>query len=139
VDQRQEPSDTAGAETGPEERLAEALARALAPELAARRETALHLSELLLDAAECALPFTRGGDASEALSALELLATRADVFGWDGPPGWDELLARGLVGRTPFEPGASVLDGLGSLSGRAAQRESAYCGWGRCQLRGAAT
>jgi hypothetical protein len=126
VDQRREPSETAGAENGPEERLAEALSRALAPELAARRETALHLSELLLDAAECALPFTHGGDAAEALSALELLATRADVFAWDGPPGWDELLARGLVGRGPFEPGASVLDGLGSLSGRAEQRERLF-------------
>jgi hypothetical protein len=126
VDQRREPSETGPAGSAPEERLAEALSHALAPDLAARRETALHLSELLLDAAECAVPFTSGGDAAEALSALELLATRADVFAWDGPPGWDELLARGLIGRAPFEPGASVLDGLGSLSGRAAQREQLF-------------
>jgi hypothetical protein len=126
VDQRREPSETRPAGSAPEERLAEALSHALAPDLAARRETALHLSELLLDAAECAVPFTSGGDAAEALSALELLATRADVFAWDGPPGWDELLARGLIGRAPFEPGASVLDGLGSLSGRAAQREQLF-------------
>src|SRR5207302_4552415 len=83
--------------------------------------TALALAELLLDATEAALPLLQAGPARPALEALELLATGLDLYSWDGPPGWDEVLARGLAPAAAVEPRASALDGLGEVPDRAAQ------------------
>src|SRR6059058_905849 len=94
----------------PERELARALEHGLRDAFPERARTALHLAELLLDAVDEALPLARGrGSAAE----LELLAQRADVYGWDGPPGWDEVLARGIAERSGIAPGVSTLDGLG--------------------------
>lgn len=108
---------------GPERALAESLARGLDPAFPERKVTALHLAELLLDAVECALQLSEGNDPAPALAGFELLATRADVFAWDGPPGWDEVLERGLAPGRPLAPGPSPLDGLGRGSSRIEQRE----------------
>src|SRR5438132_10082581 len=104
----------------PERELARALEHGLRDGFPERARTALHLAELLLDAVDEALPLARGrGSAAE----LELLAQRADVYGWDGPPGWDEVLARGLAERGQVTPGPSPLDGLGTPAAREAQHE----------------
>ena len=121
----------AGAERGPGQALAQAISSALLPAFPAREETALHLAELLLDATESALALDRGGDAAQALAALELCATSADVFSWEGPPGWDVVLARGLASRRALAPGAAFLDGLGTAAGSSmgvAAAESARAG-----------
>lgn len=115
-----------GAQEGPAFHLATALAHAFAPGFADRGPTALHLAELLLDAAEAALPLSRGETGEGQLAAVELLATSADVFSWDGPPGWDEVLARGLLPRPALAAGASVLDGLGTEPSRPRQREALF-------------
>lgn len=107
---------------GPERALAAALSNALRPGFPERAVTAQHLAELLLDAAECALGLANGADPAPAHAGLELLAARADVFGWDGPPGWDEVLERGLAQVRPLAPGASPLDGIGRGRDRAEQR-----------------
>jgi hypothetical protein len=113
----------ADAAAGPEHDLARALLRALRDDFREREVTALQLAELLLDAAEDALPLVEGAEAGPALERLELLATRADLYAWDGPPGWDEVLKRGLSeSRRAFAPGASPLDGLGAPPTREAQR-----------------
>jgi len=104
----------------PERELARALEHGLRDGFPERTRTALHLAELLLDAVDEALPLSEGrGDARE----LELLAQRADVYGWDGPPGWDEVLLRGIGERGEIEPAASPLDGLGVSPDRDAQRQ----------------
>src|SRR3989441_5934956 len=106
----------------PERELARALEHGLRDGFSERGRTALHLAELLLDAVDEALPLARGrGSAAE----LELLAQRADVYGWDGPPGWDEVLARGIGERGELAAGMSPLDGLGDPPGREDQRQLA--------------
>src|SRR3989442_10010037 len=106
----------------PERELARALEHGLRDGFPERARTALHLAELLLDAVYEALPLARGrGSAAE----LELLAQRADVYGWDGPPGWDEVLARGIGERGELAAGMSPLDGLGDPPGREDQRQLA--------------
>lgn len=115
--------DQVDAPAGPERALAEALARGLDPGFPERAATAQHLAELLLDAVECALPLAEGKDPAPALDGFELLATRADVFAWDGPPGWDEVLERGLAPARPLTPGPSPLDRIGRGRGRAEQLE----------------
>jgi hypothetical protein len=95
----------------PERELARALEHGLRPDFPERTKTALHLAELLLDAVDEALPLSRGkGDPAE----LEILAQRADVYGWDGPPGWDEVLARGIAERGAPDAKPSPLDGVGA-------------------------
>jgi hypothetical protein len=106
----------------PERELARALEHGLRDGFPERARTALHLAELLLDAVDEALPLARGKGSS---ADLELLAQRADVYGWDGPPGWDEVLARGIGERGELLPGFSPLDGLGDLPGREDQRQLA--------------
>ena len=102
--------------------LARVLQGALRPGFAAAEPTARHLAELLLDGAEAALQLDRGADADAALGQLELLAQAADVFSWDGPPGWDVVLREGLAPRPALEPGPSPLDGLGADADLGAQR-----------------
>ena len=110
----------------PAARLAPVLARALRPRFAAAEATAHFLAELLLDATEAALQLDRGGDPDAALGQLELLAQATDVFAWDGPPGWDVVLAGGLLPRAPLEPGPHPLDGLGAAKTRDAQRAALH-------------
>jgi hypothetical protein len=107
----------------PEKQLARALALALRADFAEREATALQLAELLLDSVASALPLTQHEPAEPALAQLENLATQVDVYSWDGAPGWDVVLARGLRERAPLAPGPSVLDGLGASREREAQRE----------------
>jgi hypothetical protein len=106
----------------PERELARALEHGLRDGFAERGKTALHLAELLLDAVDEALPLTRGGGNA---AGLELLAQRADVYGWDGPPGWDEVLARGIGERSGIEPLSAPLGGLGEPESREGQRQIA--------------
>jgi hypothetical protein len=104
----------------PERELARALEHGLRDGFPERTRTALHLAELLLDAVDEALPLSQGrGSARE----LELLAQRADVYGWDGPPGWDEVLARGIGERGHIEAAPSPIDGLGGPRDREAQQQ----------------
>ena len=106
----------------PERELARALEHGLRGDFAERGKTAVHLAELLLDAVDEALPLARGkGDAA----GLELLAQRADVYGWDGPPGWDEVLTRGIAERGAAQLLSSPLDGLGAPEQRDEQRSLA--------------
>jgi hypothetical protein len=103
----------------PERELARSLEHGLRPEFPERAKTALHLAELLLDAVDEALPLSRGkGDSAD----LELLAQRVDVYGWDGPPGWDEVLERGIAERGAPVPRPPPLDGLGAKDDREEQR-----------------
>ena len=106
--------------------LAASLLPLLRPGFRERQATAEALAELILDAAEAALSLEGGAPAGPPLATLELLATRADVFAWDGPPGWDEILARGLqrgssAALSANGDQASVLDGLGDAADRSAQ------------------
>jgi hypothetical protein len=123
MNELREPS-AEGTPVEPAHRLAEALSHALRPDFPEREPTALHLAELLLDAAETALPLVGGAADARQLAAVELLATSADVFAWEGPPGWDEVLARGLLPREPLPPGASVLDGIGAEATRSSQHRA---------------
>jgi hypothetical protein len=108
-------------EPGPEHDLSRALAKGLRDGFAGREATALHLAELILDVTEPALELSGGGVAAPALSEIELCATRIDVYTWDGVPGWDEVLLRGLA--RPGKPGAAPdrLSGLGEPSSRESQ------------------
>ena len=112
--------------------LAASLLHALRPDFRERAATAEALAELILDAAEAALSLEGGAPAGPPLRTLELLATRVDLFAWDGPPGWDEILIRGL--RPPAAAGSALgaardlpsaahspLDGLGDAADRAGQ------------------
>ncbi len=106
------------AETG----LASALLEALRPGFAEREATARQLAELFLDAVAAALPLTRHEPAEAPLAELEALAQQTDVYAWDGAPGWDVVLERGLSGRAPVQAGPSILDGLGARPERTQQR-----------------
>ncbi|HYV66046.1 MAG TPA: hypothetical protein VE964_07370 [Myxococcales bacterium] len=106
----------------PERELARALERGLRKDFAERGNTAFHLAELLLDAVDEAIPLSHGQGSA---SGLELLSQRADVYGWDGPPGWDEVLARGIGDCFGIDPLPSPISGLGEPAGREEQREMA--------------
>jgi len=106
----------------PEESLARALLGALRPDFAEREATARQLAELILDTVAAALPLTRHDPAEPALFELESLAQQADVYAWDGAPGFDVVLTRGLGPRPPLPPGPPVLDGLGARPERSQQR-----------------
>jgi hypothetical protein len=106
----------------PERELARALEHGLREGFAERGKTALHLAELLLDAVDEALPLARGGGSA---ASLELLAQRTDVYAWDGPPGWDEVLSRGIAERAGLTVHPSPLSGLGEPKEREGQREIA--------------
>ena len=108
--------------SAPEETLARALLGALRPEFPEREATARQLAELILDAVAAALPLTRHDLAEPALAELEALAQQTDVYAWDGAPGFDVVLARGLGPRPPLPPGPPVLDGIGARPDRTQQR-----------------
>ena len=106
----------------PEAELARSLQVALRDDFAEREATARQLAELLLDAVSAALPLTRPEPVGAPLSELETLAQQVDLYAWDGAPGWDVVLRRGLLPRQPLAPGAPVLDGLGARGERTQQR-----------------
>jgi hypothetical protein len=108
--------------SGPEAALARSLLAGFRPDFAEAEATARQLSELILDAVSAALPLTRHAPAEPALAELEALAQDADVYAWDGAPGWDVVLARGLTQRMPLAPGPAVVDGLGARPERTQQR-----------------
>ena len=102
--------------------LAAALLPAFRADFAARDASARQFAQLLLDVVAAALPLTRHEPSEPALAELEALAPDTDVYAWDGAPGWDVVLARGLAGRGKVEPGPAVLDGLGAKTDRTQQR-----------------
>jgi len=106
----------------PEETLARSLLSQLRPDFAEREATARQFAELLLDAVDAALPLTHHAPAELALPLLESLGQQVDLFAWEGAPGWDEVLARGLLERAPLVPGALLLDGIGASQERTQQR-----------------
>lgn len=106
----------------PEEELARSLLLAFRGDFAEREATARQLSELFLDAVAAAIPLTRHDPADAPLSELETLAQQVDVYSWDGAPGWDVVLQRGLESRVALAAGPSVLDGLGARADRTQQR-----------------
>jgi len=106
----------------PEQELARSLLVALRADFPERESTARQLAELLLDAVAGALPLTRHEPAEAPLRELEALAQQTDLFAWEGAPGWDVVLQRGLLEHAPLEPGPSVLDGLGARPERTQQR-----------------
>lgn len=106
----------------PEQELAQKLLPQLRQDFEGRETTALQFAELLLDAVEAALPLTRHGPAELALPQLELLGQQVDVFSYEGAPGWDVVLAKGLAARAPLPPGPSMVSGLGAFSERTQQR-----------------
>lgn len=108
--------------SAPEDTLARALLGALRPDFPEREVAAQQLSELILDAVAAAIPLTRHDPAEPALAELEALAQQTDVYAWEGAPGWDVVLARGLEPRTPLPPGPPLLDGIGAWPERINQR-----------------
>ena len=106
----------------PEAELARSLLLALREDFEEREATARQLAELLLDAVSAALPLTRPEPVAAPLSELETLAQQVDLYAWDGAPGWDVVLRRGLLARERVAPGAPVLDGLGARQERSQQR-----------------
>ena len=106
----------------PEDELARSLRVALREDFAEREATARQLAELLLDAISAALPLTRPEPVAAPLAELETLAQQVDLYAWDGAPGWDVVLQRGLLAREPVAPGAPALDGLGARQERTQQR-----------------
>jgi hypothetical protein len=117
-----EPKTTPEPKMTPEKELAQKLLPQLRPDFEGREATALQFAELLLDAVEAALPLTHHAPAELALPQLELLGQQLDVFSWDGTPGWDVVLARGLGERTALPPGPSIAGGLGAFAERTQQR-----------------
>lgn len=105
-----------------EDDLAAALSPAFRADFAERDATARQLAQLILDAVGSALPLTRHEPSEPVLAELELLAPETDVYAWEGAPGWDVVLARGLAGRPTLPPGPAVLDGLGAKPDRTQQR-----------------
>jgi len=108
--------------SGPEQALARSLLGAFRPDFPEREATARQLSELILDAVSAALPLTGHAPAEPALAELETLAQDVDLYAWDGAPGWDVVLARGLGVRAPLTAGPPVVDGLGARPERTQQR-----------------
>jgi hypothetical protein len=108
--------------TPAEQTLARALLGAFRADFAERESTARQMAELLLDAVSAALPLTRHEPADVALAELEALAQQTDVYAWEGAPGWDVVLARGLAPRPPLPPGPPLLDGIGARPERTQQR-----------------
>jgi hypothetical protein len=106
----------------PENELARSLSLGLREDFPEREATARQLAELFLDAIAAAIPLTRHEPADGPLAELETLAQQADVYAWDGAPGWDVVLLRGLMQRERIEPGPSALDGLGAREERTQQR-----------------
>ncbi len=106
----------------PEEELARSLRVALRQDFAEREATARQLAELFLDAISAAIPLTRPDPVGPPLSELETLAQQVDLYAWDGAPGWDVVLRRGLLSRERLAPGAPALDGLGARPERTQQR-----------------
>ena len=106
----------------PEEELAASLRFALRADFEGRDATARQLAELLLDAVAAAIPLTQHQPSDGPLAQLETLAQQVDLYAWDGAPGWDVVLARGLLQREPMPAGPSVLDGLGARTDRTQQR-----------------
>jgi hypothetical protein len=106
----------------PEDELARSLAVALRDDFAERDATARQLAELLLDATAAALPLTGHDPADAPLAELETLVQQVDLYAWDGAPGWDEVLLRGLCARERIDGGASIVDGLGARDERTQQR-----------------
>ena len=106
----------------PEEELARSLRVALREDFEEREATARQLAELLLDAISAALPLTQPEPVAAPLAELETLAQQVDLYAWDGAPGWDVVLRRGLLLRERLPPGAPVLDGLGARQERTQQR-----------------
>jgi hypothetical protein len=105
-----------------EHELAQALLAQLRPDFAEREASAQKFAELLLDAVDAALPLTRHGPAELSLPQLEELGQQVDVFDWESAPGWDEVLARGLLNRHPLPPGGPLIDGVGAFGDRTQQR-----------------
>jgi len=108
--------------TPAEESLARALLGAFRPDFPEREATSHQVAELFLDAVSAALPLTRHEPADLALAELEALAQQSDVYAWEGAPGWDVVLARGLAPRPPLPAGPPVLDGIGARPERTQQR-----------------
>lgn len=108
--------------SAPEETLARALLGALRSDFPEREAAARQLAELILDAVAAAIPLTRHDPAEPALAELEALAQQTDVYAWEGAPGWDVVLARGLGPRPPLPPGPPPLDGIGARPERIHQR-----------------
>jgi hypothetical protein len=108
--------------TPAEDVLARALLGAFRSDFAEREATAKQVAELILDAVSAALPLTRHEPADAALAELETLAQQTDVYSWDGAPGWDVVLARGLMPWPALPPGPPILDGIGARSERTQQR-----------------
>ncbi|MFL5450321.1 MAG: hypothetical protein ACJ78V_00290 [Myxococcales bacterium] len=107
---------------GPEHALAAVLALGLRADFPGRESAALQFAELVLDVTGPALRVANGEAAQDALAEIELCAMQLDVYSWDGAPGWDEVLARGLgPGRRPSSAHDPVA-GLGAESSRDAQR-----------------
>src|SRR2546423_15393653 len=106
----------------PEQELARSLLVALRVDFPERESTARQLAELLLDAVAGALPLTRHEPAEAPLRELEAMAQQTDLFAWEGAPGWDVVLQRGLLAHPPLGPGPAVLDGLGVRPERTHQR-----------------
>ena len=105
-----------------EEMLSRSLLGAFRPDFAEREASSRQVSELILDAVSAALPLIRHEPAEVALAELEALAQQSDVYSWEGAPGWDVVLARGLAARPPLPPGPAVLDGIGARAERTQQR-----------------
>ncbi len=106
----------------PEDELARSLRVALRDDFAEREASARQLAELFLDAISAALPLTRPEPVAAPLAELETLAQQVDLYAWDGAPGWDVVLRRGLLPRERLVPGATALDGLGARQERTQQR-----------------
>ena len=107
---------------GPEDALAAVFALGLRGDFPGREAAALQFAELVLDATGPSLRLDAGEPADEALAEIELCAVQLDVYSWDGAPGWDEILARGLgPGRRASSP-HDPLARLGAESSRDEQR-----------------
>jgi hypothetical protein len=108
--------------SGPEHALASVLVRGLREDFAERDAAALERAELVLDATGPALRLAAGEAAEGPLAEIELCAMQLDVYSWEGGPGWDEILARGLRPDRRISQPRDPLAGLGAPGSRDAQR-----------------
>ena len=108
--------------SGPEHALAAVLVRALREDFPERDAAALQLAELVLDVTGPALRLAAGEAAEGALAEIELCAMQLDVYSWEGGPGWDEILARGLGPDRRSSQPQDPLAGLGAAESRDGQR-----------------